>query len=345
MRHKPFVCAALALGFALGAAACGSGESTVGTVKSKVKIGWIGQMSDAGLIMARASGYFKGQGLDVQFVQFKSGADMVAPLATGELDFGAGAYSAGFANAVNRGRPMVMIADKNSSQPKHSTEIIEVRKDLAGKIKNVAGFAGHRIGFASSEGTSAWVYQSQLLERNGLALKDLKITYYSPSDLYLALKQGAVDVGLMSEPTATQAEKDGVAVPLMTGDDYAPLAQIAVLFTSSKLASSSKPTVQKFVNAYACGVRQYTAAMDGGTGKEGVTKTIADATGIPADIVAAARPAGFSKDLTVNARSIAFISDQLAAKGLIKKAPEVSKLIDNGFVQKATGEKLACPTA
>lgn len=341
--------AVVTIAVSLVAAGCGggsdkqSGRVTQSAGLQKLKVGWIGQLSDAGMIVADKQGYFRGQGLDPKFVQFDSGATMVAPLATGQLDFGGGAFSAGFANAVLQGRPMVMIADKNSYRNGHATDVIEVGMKVAGQIRSPADFRGRKVGIAAAPGTSAYVQFLQLLPKNGLKTSDVSLTSYSPSDLLLAVRQGAVDVGVMSEPTATEAEIKGYAKPMMTGAQFAPGAQVAVLFTSKKLTTSQPALVQRFVNAYACGVRDYRAAMDKGTARAKIIGEISAATSVAPDIVAKARPVGLADDLNVNAASVAQTIKALQDNGALKQSLDAGSLIDNSFATKATNT-LSCPT-
>ena len=82
-----------------------------------VRVGIAQASSDVGLYLAEKKGYFKAEGLNVTFVPFDSGARMVAPLGAGQLDVGAGSAAAGFYNAVARGIPIKIVADKGSTPP------------------------------------------------------------------------------------------------------------------------------------------------------------------------------------------------------------------------------------
>ncbi len=82
-----------------------------------VAVGATNSTSDAPIYIADAKGYFREEGLTVTVSNFRSAADMVAPLGTGELDAGAGSASAGLYNAVLRGVRIKIVADKASSAP------------------------------------------------------------------------------------------------------------------------------------------------------------------------------------------------------------------------------------
>ena len=65
----------------------------------KVMVGTGGSAGDAPFYIAQDKGYFKSEGLDVDLIVLDSGAKVIAPLGTGELDVGSGALSVGFWNA------------------------------------------------------------------------------------------------------------------------------------------------------------------------------------------------------------------------------------------------------
>src|SRR5947209_17902603 len=68
-----------------------------------VTVGVTMSTSDAPIYIAERKGFFRDEGLDVKIINFRSAADMVAPLGAGQIDAGAGSASAGLYNAVARG--------------------------------------------------------------------------------------------------------------------------------------------------------------------------------------------------------------------------------------------------
>ena len=60
-----------------------------------VTLGWLASLTDTALFVAIKKGYFTDERIDVVTTGFRSGANMVVPLGTGELDVGAGSPSAG----------------------------------------------------------------------------------------------------------------------------------------------------------------------------------------------------------------------------------------------------------
>src|SRR3954467_15615237 len=82
-----------------------------------IRVGTTSSSSDAPLFIADKKGYFRQEGLQVQFTAFDSAAKMIAPLGTGQLEVGAGSPAAGFFNAVARKVDIKIVADKGSMPP------------------------------------------------------------------------------------------------------------------------------------------------------------------------------------------------------------------------------------
>lgn len=71
-------------------------------------------LSEAPALIAYEQGYFKEEGLDVEFVSFSNTADMVAPLSARQLDVASGAPTLALFNGALRGLPFKLVADKGA---------------------------------------------------------------------------------------------------------------------------------------------------------------------------------------------------------------------------------------
>ncbi len=85
-----------------------------GPILTRLRIGQVGGLSDAAIFIADDKGFFREQGIELEMARFNSAAQMVAPLATGQLDIGGGAPSVGLFNAIARGIPVKIVADKGN---------------------------------------------------------------------------------------------------------------------------------------------------------------------------------------------------------------------------------------
>src|SRR5215475_1880767 len=124
--------------------------ASAGAGAQELAVGVIGASSDSPFFVADKRGYFKDEGLTVKFIRFDSAAKAMAPLGTGELLVASGATSAALYNAVKRGVPLKIVADKASNPPGFGFESLMVRKDLVGTIKTLADFKGRKIAISAA---------------------------------------------------------------------------------------------------------------------------------------------------------------------------------------------------
>ena len=92
------------------------GVSSAAQAADKVAVGTGGSASDAPFYIAQDKGFFRSEGLDVDLIVLDSGAKVIAPLGTGELDVGTGALSVGFWNALVRGMKFRIVADRGHAE-------------------------------------------------------------------------------------------------------------------------------------------------------------------------------------------------------------------------------------
>src|ERR1700745_3113492 len=117
----------------------------------KVAVGTGGSASEVPFYTAYDKGFFKDEGLNVDLIVLDSGAKVIAPLGTGELDVGSGALSVGFWNALILGVKFRIVADRAHAEPGYLYQTVFMRKDLidSGPFKSLADLKGKSMGFAA----------------------------------------------------------------------------------------------------------------------------------------------------------------------------------------------------
>jgi len=140
-----------------------------------ITVGATSSTSDAPIYIADKKGYFRAEGLDVRVVNFRSAADMVAPLGAGQIEAGAGSASAGLYNAVARGIKIKIVADKASSAPGYGGTKILVRKDQveSGRYKELKDLKGMKLAM-NAPGVSNTSTLNTLLTSAGLKYSDVE---------------------------------------------------------------------------------------------------------------------------------------------------------------------------
>src|SRR5688500_1309241 len=96
-----------------------------------LKVGSTLTLGETPLYGATEEGYFGAEGRSVELVPFDSGANMIGPLAGGELGGGGGAMSAGLCHAHARGVGFVIVSGAGVLGTGHVPPVWMVRKDLA----------------------------------------------------------------------------------------------------------------------------------------------------------------------------------------------------------------------
>jgi NitT/TauT family transport system substrate-binding protein len=306
-----------------------------------VRVGIIGVISDAGILIADAKGYFRDEGLSVSLINFSSGAYMVAPLGSGELDAGGGSAAAGLYNAVARGIKIRIVADKASSLPGYPVNRLVVRKQYVdnGRYKSLADLKGMKIG-NDAPGVAAGVTLDTALKRGGLTRADITIPNMQMSDYVAAMKNGALDGAMATEPFGTIAINQGIAAAVASDDQLIPGHQIANLLYSEDFATKHRDAAIRFMKAYLRGVRFYNGALkDGhlaGPNADEVIGILTRSTRIKdAALYREIIPNGCDPDGFINVKTLKLDFDDFRASGLIHGNVTVDEVVDHSFLDAA----------
>ena len=306
-----------------------------------ITCGVVDTSSDVTLFCADKLGYFKDEGLAVNFQHFDSAAKMIAPLGAGQLDVAAGAPSAGFYNAVLRGIDVRIVADKGSSPPGYGFLPLLVRTDLvkSGKVKTFADLRGLKYA-EPAQGTSTASTVNEALKKGGLRYGDVQHVYLGFPDHIPAFKNGSIDAAETVEPIATLAVKSGVAVKLATDDTWYPNQQIAVLLYGGTWIERKRDLADRFMRAYIRGARYYQDSLRNGkiAGKNAdkVLTFLTDETPLKNRAVyAEATPNGNDPNGRLNVESLkkdlAFFREQ----GWVSGSPDLDRVLNLEFVEAA----------
>src|SRR3712207_4299074 len=141
---------------AFAVSGCGGGGGGESGESATVRVGTAQSASDAAIYIADKKGYFEEQGIHLELIPFRSAAETVPSLGSGDLDVGGGSPSAGMYNAVARGLDLKNVADKGSHPPGQGYSALLVRQDLvdSGQFNGFEDLQGLTIGIAA-EGTSS----------------------------------------------------------------------------------------------------------------------------------------------------------------------------------------------
>jgi NitT/TauT family transport system substrate-binding protein len=236
--------------------------TVTGRAATSIRMGYLGVSSDAGIFIALDKGYFREQGLDLALERFGVGADQMALLGSGRLDIASGAPSPTLFNAIIRGLPMVVVADKGSLRKGFGFNVLVVRKALVdgGQFRGLNDLRGRVLGSASP--ASIVNFENHLiLKKGGLMPKDVTIEYVDFADQPAAMANGKLDAAVMVEPFASAAEARGVGKIVMPLDQILPDFQTAVIYYNTQWAREHSEDARRWMVAYVRGLRYYNEAL------------------------------------------------------------------------------------
>ncbi|MFN2461709.1 MAG: ABC transporter substrate-binding protein [Candidatus Velthaea sp.] len=306
----------------------------------QVGVGFVNSVSDAPFLIADRKGYFREAGIKANFINFNSGALMVAPLGAGQLDVGGGAPSAGLYNAIGRGIAIKIVADRGTDAPGYGFSPLLVRKELvtSGKFKKIADLRGMKVAEPAKGSTIAPAI-AKLLEQNGLTYNDVEHVFIGFPDQVSALRNGSIDATVTLEPWGTQAVRDGSAVRIAGNDTFYPNQQLAVVLYGNDFIQKRGDVARRFMVAYVRALRYYHDALkDGhlrGPTADDVVGILNQSLGVEPAILREMSPSSMSPDGRVNAVSLTADYDVYKKLGMITDDVSVERAIDMTFVDAA----------
>jgi NitT/TauT family transport system substrate-binding protein len=306
-----------------------------------VKVGIINSISDAPILIADKKGYFKEEGLSVEYSTFDSAANMIAPLGAGQLDVAAGGTSAGLFNAVARGIDMRVVADKASDPAGYGFAPLLVRSDLvdSGRFKTLKDLKGMTVAI-SAKGSSSWPELDAVTKKAGLKFSDVNEVALDYPDHVIGLKNKSVDASITIEPFATAVIESGAAKRIMGNDEYYLNQEVAVLIYGGQFIRTHHDAALKFMKAYIRGVRYYNDALkDGrlaGRTSDDVISILAASTKMkdPA-LYRKIVPSGVDPNGKVNVASMERDMAFYRSEGLVQGGVTAAQTVDTSFAADA----------
>ncbi|MEJ0062030.1 MAG: ABC transporter substrate-binding protein [Alphaproteobacteria bacterium] len=189
--------------------------------------------------IAEQKGYFREQGLDVEFLPSVSGKICQDNLVAGKADFGyVGDGPISYLGFHDHGLRVLAQVQRNPEQA------LIARRDHG--IAREADIKGKRIGYLP--GTTSYFYLARLLDKLGLRLDEVKLQPLQPPAMPRALEGGVIDAFVVWEPWGSQAMRllgdKGIRLRDKTLYDW------ACLLVATKAMTDERPaTVEKLLKA------------------------------------------------------------------------------------------------
>ena len=244
---KKMVSVVLALMLLLGASAAMAEKITVAYHPHITGVG--------GILNAIDNGYFSDEGLEVELVQFTSGATELAAMASGDINIGY--LGVGAHVFAPQGQCVVLALDSTDL----SGEIL-VRADEG--ITTMQELKGKNVGI--SAGTTSELVLSMALKLNGMEKTDVNMINMDASGKVTAFMSGKIDAISIEAPYTDQIRKDMGAENVVTLSGSADFLPDAVFtnswVTTNDYLAKNPETVVKFLKAWLKGTEDRYNNMD-----------------------------------------------------------------------------------
>ena len=317
MRRALLRCAALA-----ALAGCGRADAPAAgaSAPAKVRVSITPHLSWGPLMIAQAEGFFKAEGLDVEFVAAMKSEESLAALVTGDIDVRPGPLHAGFLSAIAQGAKIRVAAGQGHLDPEGCTYYAIVLRpgfepSKATPIKRMR---------ASQDGATRYVV-SRMLAPHDVDIDAIETIRLPEAVMVMSLERGSIDAVAVSEPALTRTSKVGRL--WIRAEDAVPNFQWGVIAFGDRLLNKERETGVKFIRAYNRGVEQY---RQGKTDRN--VAIIAAATGESPEMTREACWPTFRAGSGIDWESIAQFQRWANTEGLMEHTLSRDRVWDSTFV-------------
>jgi NitT/TauT family transport system substrate-binding protein len=321
-RRWPVAIVLVALSCALALAACGDDDDDGGggggaAETTTLKVGVIPIADVAPLYLGIEKGFFEQENLKIEPQLAEGGAAITPAVVSGD-------FQIGFSNtislliAASKGVPVEIISQGVLGGKDESEAWADLLVLKDGPIKDGSDLEGKTIAVNTLSNICEVTIKASL-EKDGVAVDELKFTEVPFPDMNAALEQKRVDGACVVEPFVSQ----GTAGAAKGIDPFyvrtAPDLTVATYFTTKQYAEENADVVDGFVRAMNKSLDYAQSHPDE------VRKALLDYTEIPPEAAEQIKLPQWRTDLSVP--TIELLSDLSEKYGLIEEQPDLNELI------------------
>jgi NitT/TauT family transport system substrate-binding protein len=322
----------LLLVFGQGGGVCLSAESSH-IKKYHLKVLLLPYLSFAPFYIAEEEGFFSEQGLDIEFIRAKRSSQLIPVLAQGSIDVLAGSSSFSLFNAMARGAPIRIVADKGYLSPAGCADIaIMASKSWVKtkKVKHITADQLRGIRIAINPVSSQGYFAEKFLQTAGLTLADVQVINLPEPVKPEAFASGRIDLAYANEPWVTRISEEGHAVPWVIVSQLVPDFQNAFVFYGPTLLHQNLEAGKRFMVAYSKAVQKYN---EGKTDRN--IAILAKYTHLNRDLLSKACWPTFHSNGHINAQSLVEFQEWGRKKGFLDATVTEAQFWDSTFVDYA----------
>ena len=229
---------------------------------SELNVGALRLASAGPLYVAQHEKYFEQEDLAVRIRYFDAAQPIALAVASGDIDLGITAMTAGFFNIASKGSLKVIAGQAAIVKGRPGDVLMASNKAYEHGLRTAAGLPGHSIGI-TQVGSSFHYELGLLASAEGFDIQRVTLRpLQSVSNMMAALRTGQIDGAIVSPQAATELAASGEAKLIARVAD-AGNYRFGALFASTRVLAQRRDAVARFVTAYRRGAAVYYDAFFG----------------------------------------------------------------------------------
>ena len=294
------------------------------------------------LLIGIDQGFFTAEGMNVEPVFFRSGAELVPALSTGQIDVAMTSPGAALFNAMAIGVDATIVADHWASgkdDPAGDSAYMVVRKDLAPNGTFDPKTARGMKLAVTAHGQMTELFAIEYLASIGLKPSDVQLSDLPLPDMNAALANKAIDLASTIDPYATMLALQGTGVKVVNMGAIMPNYVQAVMMYGQRIGKTDRKLGMRFMRAYSKANLYLRAHLRTPAGRATVAAIYQkfipiDDPSLYTKIGLAAGPENLR--VVVDGKyALRWQMEQYVAQGLVKTPPDLKAAVDNSFAEAA----------
>jgi sulfonate transport system substrate-binding protein len=237
---------------ACGTSSAGGGSGTTQRASLKIMVGGLSKQIYLPNMLTKQLGYFDEQNLDVTLIDESSGQSSEDSVLAGQVDAGSGSYNHTI-ELQAAGKQMECVVQLDVAPGE--AEVVSTK--AASTITTPADLAGKNLG-VTELGSGTQTLTQAILKKAGADPNNAHYIPVGAGDTFIAaMKQGAIDAGMTTEPTISRVVSSGqgkvlvdLRSPQSTQQALGGNYPFICVFMANSYVNSHKDVVQRLVNAY-----------------------------------------------------------------------------------------------
>lgn len=312
-----------------------SEEPAVEVEPDKIKLALSPYASYAVLYFGVVEGFFAEQNLDVEIVEMVRPAEILAALASGQIDVAANTVDVGSLAAIAEGAGIMMVADKGFLDPNaacsYSGWFATDELLASGELDDINNIVGKKVSLTRA--TYFEYAMDKLLEPAGLSVDDLEIVEMPIPTRYESIVSGAIDIGVFAEPWILRGRQEGAGDIWVSYEESLPYAQYAVIYYGSTLIEDNPDAGNRFMAGYMKAVQMYN---EGKTDRN--VELMAEFTQSSLEEARDTCWQTFQPDLSINGESVLDFQTWAFNKGYLDQELTIDQIYDESFLEYARSQ-------